>query len=255
MDLKIPWRKAERITRTMLATTRLEVDSSLTFQRQLETVAHRTFLRVTLLRRVRHLLDADGLLRLYKAQVRPIMEYSPLAWISSAQGHLTLLDKVQRRAERLIQQVRDQQQSQFHHQGQRQQRRRQRQQQWRQQQQPLQQHQQQHDTPGPAGHLDSLEHWRRVSALTVLHKAQLQHTPQLTALRVTWRRYQHITRTVVSSDLLLDVPRTHTASCQRAFTWATAKLWNAFTVDVPVQAMSNQQVKAAAHSWCRTHPP
>ncbi|KAG0719251.1 hypothetical protein GWK47_007326 [Chionoecetes opilio] len=56
----------------------VEVDSKLRFDRHLETVARRASLRVTLLRRVRHLLDADGLMRLYKAQVRPVMEYSPL---------------------------------------------------------------------------------------------------------------------------------------------------------------------------------
>ncbi|MPD00395.1 hypothetical protein E2C01_095863 [Portunus trituberculatus] len=39
---------------------------------------------------------------LYKAQVRHIMEYSPLSWMCSAQSHLSLLNKVQRRAERLL---------------------------------------------------------------------------------------------------------------------------------------------------------
>ncbi|KAG0716705.1 hypothetical protein GWK47_000965 [Chionoecetes opilio] len=86
----------------------VEVDSRLCFVRQLETVARRASLRVTLLRRVRHLLDADGLMRLYKAQVRPVMEYSPVTWMSSAQCHLSLLDKVQRRAERLIHPTDDQ---------------------------------------------------------------------------------------------------------------------------------------------------
>ncbi|KAG0717669.1 hypothetical protein GWK47_053963 [Chionoecetes opilio] len=77
----------------------VEVDSRLRFDCHLETVARRVSLRVTLLRRVRHLLDADSLMRLKKAQVRPVMEYSPLTWMSSAQCHLSLLDKVQRRAE------------------------------------------------------------------------------------------------------------------------------------------------------------
>ncbi|MPD06661.1 hypothetical protein E2C01_102486 [Portunus trituberculatus] len=55
----------------------VEVDSKLSFDRHLESVAHKASLRVTLLRRVRHLLDAKGLMTLYKAQLRPIMEYSP----------------------------------------------------------------------------------------------------------------------------------------------------------------------------------
>ncbi|KAG0714754.1 RNA-directed DNA polymerase from mobile element jockey [Chionoecetes opilio] len=70
----------------------VEVDTRLSFDRHLETVARRASLRVTLLRQVRNLLDADGLIRLYKAQVRPVIEYSPLTWMSSAQCHLSLLD-------------------------------------------------------------------------------------------------------------------------------------------------------------------
>ena len=34
--------------------------------------------------------------------MRPIVEYSPLTWMSSAQSHLSLLDKVQGRVDRLI---------------------------------------------------------------------------------------------------------------------------------------------------------
>lgn len=72
----------------------VEVDSRLSFDRHLECVARRASLRVTFLRCVLHLLDADGLLRLYKAQVRPVIEYSPLSWMSSAKCHLSLLDRV-----------------------------------------------------------------------------------------------------------------------------------------------------------------
>ncbi|KAG0720554.1 hypothetical protein GWK47_048278 [Chionoecetes opilio] len=108
----------------------VEVDSRLRFDRHLETVARRASLRVTLLRRARHLLDADGLMRLYKAQVRPVMEYSPLTWMSSAQCRLSLLDKVQRRPERLIHPTDDQ-----HHMERRPR------QQWQQQQRRQQQHQ------------------------------------------------------------------------------------------------------------------
>ena len=73
----------------------VEVDSKLCFDSHLESVARKASLRVKLLLCVRNLLDGDGLLKLYKAQVRPIMEYSPLTWMNSAQGHLSLLDKVQ----------------------------------------------------------------------------------------------------------------------------------------------------------------
>ncbi|KAG0722238.1 hypothetical protein GWK47_044879 [Chionoecetes opilio] len=58
-------------------TLRVEVDSRLSFDRHLETEASRASLRVTLLRRVRHLLEAHVLMKLYKAKVRPVMQYSP----------------------------------------------------------------------------------------------------------------------------------------------------------------------------------
>lgn len=42
----------------------VEGDSKLSFQRLLETVAQKASLWMTLLRRIRHLLDADGLMKL-----------------------------------------------------------------------------------------------------------------------------------------------------------------------------------------------
>ncbi|MPD06466.1 hypothetical protein E2C01_102280 [Portunus trituberculatus] len=62
----------------------VEVDSRLQFDHHLEKVARSASSKVNLLCRMKHLLHADGLLTLYKAQVRPIMEYAPLTWMSSA---------------------------------------------------------------------------------------------------------------------------------------------------------------------------
>ena len=60
----------------------VEVDSKLSFDRHLESMVHKAFLRVTLLRRLRHLLDSEGLMKLYKAHVRTVIECSPLTWMS-----------------------------------------------------------------------------------------------------------------------------------------------------------------------------
>ena len=227
----------------------VEVDSKLSFDHHLESLARRASLRVTLLRRVSHLLDAKGLMTLYKAQVRPIMEYSPLTWMSSAQCNLYLLDKVQRRAERLINSSSTSVPEQRGQPG----RQPPRHQLQPQPQRPRMQRQQlQQNTP--RCQLDSLEHRRCVGAITVLHKAQLQHAPHLDTLRVPWRRSQRATR-AVASDLLLEVPRTRTARCQRAFSSATSLLWNDFTTVVDVRHMSTQQVKKAAHAWLRALPP
>lgn len=78
----------------------MEADSRLRFDRHLEKVARNASQKMTLLHQVKH--HADGLLILYKAQVRPIMEYGLLTWVSSFFYHLDLLDNVQRRAERCI---------------------------------------------------------------------------------------------------------------------------------------------------------
>ena len=153
-----------------------------------------------MLRWMKHLLHADGLLTLYKAQLRPIMDYAPLTWMSSARCHLNLLDKVQRWAERLISVAH---QLQPH-------------------QQPWQQQQQQQEQQTGVTELlrDSLEHRRRVAAMTVLHKAQIQHVPHLADLRTTWRRSERSTRTVLGNDSLLEVPRSRSNAHQRAFSTA-----------------------------------
>ena len=52
----------------------LEVDSRLRFDRRLEKVTLNASQNLTLMRRIKHLLHADGLLTLYKAQVGPVME-------------------------------------------------------------------------------------------------------------------------------------------------------------------------------------
>ena len=212
----------------------VEVDSGLRFDLHLKKVALAASRRVTLLRRMKHLLDAKGLITLYKAQVRPIMEYAPLSWMSSAQCHLSLLDKVQRRVERLIQAA-------CHHP---------------QQQQPQPRHNPQvQGTSAAVPRLDNLEHRRRVAALTALHKVQVQQVPHLTGLSISRRRSERSTRTVLSNDSLLEVPRSHTVTHQRAFTAATVVWWNAFTSQLDVRQMSTQQVKVAAHRWLHHHPP
>ena len=65
-------------------------------------MAHQTSQRVSALRRVAGNLDSRGILTLYKAQIRPCMEYGALTWMSGAATHTQRLDAVQRRALRLI---------------------------------------------------------------------------------------------------------------------------------------------------------
>ncbi|KAG0725904.1 hypothetical protein GWK47_004509 [Chionoecetes opilio] len=48
--------------------------------------------KMSCIRRVAHLLDAQGVGTLYKSQVRSLMEYSPPAWSSRPRHYLRLLD-------------------------------------------------------------------------------------------------------------------------------------------------------------------
>ncbi|XP_045135859.1 uncharacterized protein LOC123518872 [Portunus trituberculatus] len=67
----------------------MEVDSQLSFARYLEGVARKASLRVTLLRQVQHFLNADGLLKLYKAHgvLSPHMdEQRPVPPLSAGQS-------------------------------------------------------------------------------------------------------------------------------------------------------------------------
>ena len=58
--------------------------------------------RLGFLRKACRVIDISGRLTAYKGFVRPLMEYSPLAWGGAAPHHLSQLDKTQRRALALI---------------------------------------------------------------------------------------------------------------------------------------------------------
>ena len=77
-------------------------DRGLTFKTHIERLAREASGKLASLRRMSWLLDVKGLETLYKAQVRSSLEFSCLAWGGAARKHLSLLDKVQDRATRLI---------------------------------------------------------------------------------------------------------------------------------------------------------
>ena len=190
----------------------VDIDEELRFDKHITKICHMASLKVTALRRMANTLDPRGLITLYKAQVRPHLEYAALAWLSSAPTHLNKLDKIQRRALRLVQ-----------------------------------------DAPLPT-QLDSLEHRRDVGAMTVLHKAQVLQVPHLASLCFPPRTAQRSTRTVLSSQLLVEVPRSRASQHLRTFSARVARMWNLFTATKDVSLMSTQQVKVAAHRWRARHP-
>jgi len=112
----------------------LIIDSQLSHAGQARALANSAKKRIGFLRRAGKVLCGEGRLNVYKAFVRPRLEYAPLVWMGAAACHLEQLDEVQELAARII---------------------------------------------GPsASSLDSLDHRRRVGALTYLYKLQSWEAPE-----------------------------------------------------------------------------
>ncbi|KAG0716298.1 hypothetical protein GWK47_010007 [Chionoecetes opilio] len=195
----------------------VEVDRELRFDGHIKHIAKKASHRVSALRRVARFLDRGGKLLLYKAQIRPYLEYAALSWMSCAASHTRRLDSIQRRALRLVDAA---------------------------------------DPPDPpalfepVSPLDSLEHRRDVAALVVFHKAQVQGVPHLAGLRQPPRVATRSTRTVLTSGDAVEVPRSRASQHQRTFVGRVSRMWNIFTAAVPhIQEMNTQSVKLAANRW------
>ena len=80
----------------------LVYDKALTFQQHIVMISKKAAGKIAALRRISWLVEEKDLETLYKAQIRSAMEFAPLAWGGASPTHLALLDKVQRRAERVI---------------------------------------------------------------------------------------------------------------------------------------------------------
>ncbi|KAG0718080.1 hypothetical protein GWK47_053169 [Chionoecetes opilio] len=142
---------------TSISILGVEVNSVLTFTDHIRTIAREAAWKLSCVRRVSHLLDSQGSTTLYAAQVRSLMDYAPLTWSSCPPSYLSLLDKVQARAQRLIR---------------------------------LNALQDQLLPP-----LQPLQQRRDVSGLCVVYKTHKQHVPHLAALRQPWARpHGHTTR-------------------------------------------------------------
>ena len=79
----------------------VEVDQGLRFDSHVKAIDKKASQKISALRRVAGLFDRKVLL-LYKAQVRPHLEYVALSWMSCAATHRKRLASIQRRALRLV---------------------------------------------------------------------------------------------------------------------------------------------------------
>ena len=78
------------------------IDNKLTWKKHISNVSSRAGQKLGALRRVANKLDVRGRATVYKAQVRSVMEYASLSWMSASATTLSLLDSIQRKALRII---------------------------------------------------------------------------------------------------------------------------------------------------------
>ena len=83
------------------------VDTGLTFEKHIETVVNQANRMIVLIRRSYTYLDSQSLLKLYTSLVRPTLEYANAAWTPILRRDQILLENVQRRAPKLIPELRD----------------------------------------------------------------------------------------------------------------------------------------------------
>ena len=83
------------------------VDTELTFEKHIETVLYQANRMLGLIRRSYTYLDSRSLLKLYTSLVRPTLEYANAAWTPILRRDQILLENVQRRATKLIPELRD----------------------------------------------------------------------------------------------------------------------------------------------------
>ena len=163
-------------------------DSQLTYKSHIENIARRASRKLAALRRIGWLLDEKDREILYKAQIRSVMEYSPLTWGGAAKKYLGLLDKIQARANNIIQDGDPHYNIQTK--------------------------------------LQDLQHRRDVAGLTTFFKFQQHRVTHLDELARPLQRRERTTRRVEQIPTAVEVPFARTSHYQRCFLPAYSILWN-----------------------------
>ena len=173
------------------------IDSQLLHSSQIQSLTLGARKRIGLLRRTAKVLNGNGRAIVYKAFVRPRMEYAHLTWMGAADSHLWKLDAVQNAAVAII---------------------------------------------GPdVAALDSLNHRRKVGALTYMYKLQSWDVPPHLQRMIPPRMPQAARgRTRASIDahqkwhgamLSNPLPLRSTDNARRAFPYGILKDWNQLPAD------------------------
>ena len=80
----------------------LTVSSDLSWKTYIQNVSKKAAQRIGSLYRASRYLPPESILHLYKATIRPLMEYCCHLWAGAPKTHLHLLDRVEKRAKNLI---------------------------------------------------------------------------------------------------------------------------------------------------------
>ena len=194
----------------------VEIDSSLTFTNHAKKVAKNAAWKLSCVRRISHLLDAKGVEVLYKAQIRPLMEYSPLTWSSCPPSYLATLDRVQRRAQRLVES---------------------------------------RAPPRALNYLQPLQERRDVAGLSVMYKTHHLCTSHLTALRLpALLPANHATRSSPYREQQVLVPFSRTEHHLRSFQPRYSRLWNEMARHTNLRHCNSlQEFKRGVNTWVSTH--
>jgi len=105
---RIPTRPELQIGSTPLAVMNereilgVTIDRKLTWTKHVSSTASRAGQKLGALRRVANKLDRRGRAIVYKAQVRSVMEYTSLSWMSASPRTLGLLDSIRKMSLRVI---------------------------------------------------------------------------------------------------------------------------------------------------------
>jgi len=181
----------------------IQFDQKLSFTEHVKEVAARTARKFACLRRVARFLDDKGCTALYNSQIRSLMEYSPLVWSSCPPTYLHLLDKIQERAQRLVNsKLQNQHSVQF----------------------------------------QSLQHRRNVSGLCVFYKIQQNKPPHLASLHLPTSRPIYNTRYGANNQgYEVQVPFARTEQYKRSFQPYYARLWNRAIMYIDINTCNSLQ--------------
>ena len=203
----------ELTTKSELDILGVTFDSKLVWAKHISSVSKKAGQRLGAMRKVASKLDMKGRATIYKAQVRSIMEYACLSWMSASQTVLSQLDSIQRKALRIIGvNVAD---------------------------------------AAEKLAIDSLHHRRQVAATTVLYKMHTSHSPaDLRAMLPSKYVRRRNTRSSTSMPThALSMPAAKTSTLDRSFLHSAVRIWNS----LPDAAVGTISVKGIQNFKCQVH--